>query len=182
MTLFLSTWIIYIDCTLLYWIQLIANYVLESNTNTIRVRNVQSCFVMALNSVFFSQFKWYYYHFVFLVAGRGITYRPTGNFQHRFDTSVCGWSCYEKYCFHSTGLLAVEAKSLWSLGDCPGCGLDLHQCYSQSKWNKVIHKHRLEQTGKSSVRGIQNRWVTVYESIASMYYHIHCQNQYKSIY
>jgi len=70
------------------------------------------------------------FYSVLLVAGRGISHRPTGNFQHRFDTGVCGWSCYEKYCFYPTGVLAVKAESLRSLGHCLRCGMDFHQCYS----------------------------------------------------
>jgi hypothetical protein len=85
--------------------------------------------------------------FFFYVAARGISYRPTGNLQYCFNASVCGWSCNEKYCFRSTGILAVEAKSLRSLGYCPWSGMDFHQHHSQSKWNEVCVSSQLGRVG-----------------------------------
>lgn len=86
--------------------------------------------------------------FVFLVAGRGISYRPTGNLQYCFDVSLCGWSCYEKHCFHSTWILAVKTKSLWSLGYCPWSRMDFYQHYSQSKCSESTCTDRSGWSGK----------------------------------
>lgn len=72
------------------------------------------------------------------MAWRGITYGPAGNLQHRSDTSICGRSCDEKHCLHSTWILAVKAEPLRSLGHCPGRGVDFHQCHSQSKWSPAL--------------------------------------------